>query len=221
MDQTISKNKILRKLTKKAKAVSPIIATLLMIVIAVVAGVMIYTWMSTFMETGLPSAPTIYVINITTAADYNSSDTQEAYGDGGFHYWTDISLTVVNTGSKVVPVSADDIKLKDKTGSEYTDLSTGLRIWNVNATKAGINDTITTAYASGSHTPTAQAGEISLLAGATTTFYVRIINATATTSGEYLGSALTTGDSYNIDIEATTAEGETVICPVYAFKAIK
>ncbi|MEM3737463.1 MAG: archaellin/type IV pilin N-terminal domain-containing protein, partial [Candidatus Bathyarchaeia archaeon] len=66
-----SNRKSLKKWFKDAKAVSPIVATLLMIVISVVAGVMVYGWISGFISTGVPAAPTAYIVNIASVTVYS------------------------------------------------------------------------------------------------------------------------------------------------------
>jgi len=54
----------IKKLPRNRCAVSPIVATLVMIIISVVAGVMIFGWVSGFISTGIPTGPTIINLEI-------------------------------------------------------------------------------------------------------------------------------------------------------------
>ena len=91
----ITTKKMIKKWLKNAKAVSPIIATLLMIVISVVAGVMIYGWISGFIQTGVPSAPSAYIITINSVTASDSQAT-EAYATNN----TILKVKIQNPGAK-------------------------------------------------------------------------------------------------------------------------
>jgi flagellin-like protein len=93
------------KTLKNKKAVSPIIATLLLILIAVAAGVIIYVWVTGYVGTQIGTAGGQEPFVITNVKYYKS----------GSNYY--VNITIVNQGSAAIQIS----KVKVYTAN-YTNL---------------------------------------------------------------------------------------------------
>lgn len=203
--------KMVKKWLKNTKAVSPIIATLLMIVISVVAGVMIYGWISGFITTGVPSAPQLYIVSVGGATNYNGTGAvtladSEGGSGWGQHGFTDIKIRVSNTGTKDIPsITAANIVLRDTSGTEYDSISATYRVIQIASTSA-IN------ASDGAYGTTASTDSVAINAGATTSVYVRVINATVEpTTDAKLSYGLPIGATYSINlIDVTAYDGSPV-----------
>ena len=198
--------KMFKRWLKNTKAVSPIIATLLMIVISVVAGVMIYGWISGFISTGVPSAPQLYIVSISSATNYNgtyTSDIAAAYS------YSDVKIRVSNTGLKdITSVGAVNIIIKDNAGNEYDSATTDYMVWGV-STSSGVGGNSSGVVTAA---PTAQTGTVAVDAGETTTIYVRLHNTTVATAPFTGHTGLPYGASYTINlIDVAAYDGSPVI----------
>jgi flagellin-like protein len=113
------------KTLKNKKAVSPIIATLLLILIAVAAGVIIYVWAASYIGQQIGTAGGQETFVITNVKYYKS---------GGINY---VNVTIINQGS--VAINITSVKL-------YNSSYTGLIAYNTTANKLPViapGDTLT------------------------------------------------------------------------------
>ena len=190
-----------KKLLKNAKAVSPVVATLLMIVISVVAGVMIYGWISGFIATGVPSVPTAYIVTISSVTVYDVRAANE----------TVLKVAISNPGAKDIDVTSKNfvITLTNGTVKDYT--TTGLKVFEV-------DDAAIAAHGVRVGTAANTTSSAALIAGKTTYVYVGIAGAD---SGTVTG-ALTKGNTYTINTrDASTYDGIAVTSAELPFKANK
>jgi len=93
------------KTLKNKKAVSPIIATLLLILIAVAAGIIIYVWTTSYIGTQIGTAGGQETFIITNVKYYKSS---------GINY---VNVTIINQGASAINITS--VKLWN---SSYTGL---------------------------------------------------------------------------------------------------
>jgi flagellin-like protein len=91
------------KTLKNKKAVSPIIATLLLILIAVAAGVIIYVWTTSYVGTQIGSVGGQETFVITNVKYYKVSST-------GY-----VNVTIVNQGTTAINITS--VKVYDSTYS--------------------------------------------------------------------------------------------------------
>lgn len=196
---------------KKSKAVSPIIATLLMIVISVVAGVMIYGWVSGFIETGIPSAPTAYIITISSVTVYDA-DTK----DGVTHNSTVLKVKLRNPGAKDIDLTAANFIVTNSSGYTYDYNATGasmhVLVYRVDDSPITPNpQDLTTQQGNTTYT-------VTLHGGSTLTIYIELLGHE---SGADTG-ALDKGDTYRFNTQdATTFDAIPVSSAEKVFKANK
>ncbi|WP_309493019.1 archaellin/type IV pilin N-terminal domain-containing protein [Candidatus Hecatella orcuttiae] len=206
-------NKTLKKWLKQKKAVSPIIATLLMIVISVVAGVMIYGWISGFISTGVPSVPTAYIVTISsvTVSDVDTSSATT-------HNSTVLKVKISNPGAKDVSVTAANFIVTNSSGYVYDYNGTG---GSLHVLVYQVSSSSITATAQNLTTQvglTGAANTVTLTGGTTTTLYIELLGHE---SGADTG-ALDKGDTYILNTQdATTYDGISVTSAEYTFKANK
>jgi len=108
------------KTLKNKKAVSPIIATLLLILIAVAAGVIIYIWTTSYIGTqiGTASGQETFVITKVKYVDGNDNETDVTIINQG--------ATAINIKSVIVYDSTyTNIQAKNKTISPTTTINPG------------------------------------------------------------------------------------------------
>ena len=197
-------SKLVKKCLKDTKAVSPIIATLLMIVIAVVAGVMVYGWVSGFVTTGVPEVPRSYVVTISSVTVDNV-----AYVDAT-NASTVLKVKMSNPGAKDASFTAANFIVTNSSGYTYDSTDTAVRVYDV-------SDTAITATANTTSID-ATTNSVTLRGGATQTLYVELIGGEA---GADTG-ALDNGDTYVFNSQdATTYDGDAVTSAQKTFKATK
>jgi len=85
------------KTLKNKKAVSPIIATLLLILIAVAAGVIIYVWTTSYIGTQIGTAGGQETLVITNVKYYVNASSNK------------LDVTIVNQGSSEITISTSSI----------------------------------------------------------------------------------------------------------------
>jgi len=204
---------------RNAKAVSPIIAVLLMVVISVVAGVMVYSWVSGFISTGVPRTPEVYAVSITDVTVYNVSSGTSGAGYYGNFSTTSLKVTVRNPEAKDVVMDNSHIKVKESDGDEivYASGVTSFIVYNMSTSYAGqLNDALRDGATLTSNTNQT----VTLVGGRSTTFYIQIANATRHASGVPLSGALTKGNAYTFTlVDATTYDGIPVTANEKTFKA--
>jgi FlaG/FlaF family flagellin (archaellin) len=197
------------KYVKDVKAVSPIIATLLMIVISVVAGVMIYGWITGFISTGVPETPKSYIVTVS------SVQTHDATAVSGDQNATVLKAKISNPGAKDIDVTCKNFLLTKTDGSsfDYTNAST-LMVYRVQGTAFDATNQ-TDMPAEGNYNATYTT---TLTAGKSSDVYIEILGGdTGATTG-----ALTKGSTYIINIQdASTYDGISVTSAQATFKANK
>jgi len=201
--------KLVKKCLKDTKAVSPIIATLLMIVIAVVAGVMVYGWVSGFVTTGVPEVPRSYVVTISSVTVDSVSATSGVDLNS-----TVLKVKMSNPGAKDVSLSADNFIVTNSSGHTYDSTDDTVRIYRAcSSVTSAANQTGAMPDAITNSTYT-----VTLRGGATQTFYIELLG---TEAGADTG-ALDKGDTYVFNSQdATTYDGDAVTSGQVSFKATK
>jgi len=105
---------------RKRKAISPLIATLLLIAIAVAASVLTYSWVMSMVGSQSGQAQTQLRID---AINWNSA--------------TEINVTIRNTGSVAASIESVAMKL-NKAGSSFNDITVTPATGNVKSLDIGI-----------------------------------------------------------------------------------
>lgn len=104
----------LQKIQKK-KGISPIIATLLLILIAIAAGVIVYAYVVGFIGSQSPSAPQVGTDQLTITAVTNTSDTS-------------LTVYVQNVGQTKLNVSSIFVYFVNGTLSQEATIGSGYSI---------------------------------------------------------------------------------------------
>jgi flagellin-like protein len=104
--------KPLKKLYKDAKAISPLVATLLLIAIAVAASVITYSWVMSMIGAQSQQAQTQIRIDMV---DWGTTDGLFTSGDDN------ITLTVRNTGSVPADIESISVRVNQPGETWYTD----------------------------------------------------------------------------------------------------
>jgi flagellin-like protein len=103
---------------QKRKAISPIIATLILIVITVIAGVFLYSFVSGYMSTLSPTASSPPNIQFVSASYSSNTFTYVIYNEGStavtFNSW---ELVGQNTGSTIT--SANNVSITGGSTSNF------------------------------------------------------------------------------------------------------
>jgi len=176
-----------------------------MVVITVVAGVMIYAWVSGFIQTGVPSTPKSYIVSV----DLVTSDSVATNS-------TMLKVKITNPGAKQISVSAANFIVTNSSGTTYDSTTSPVRVYRVipsNGTAARVR------HNTNPMNITASTYSVNLAAGSTTTMLVELVgqDVTAATTG-----ALKKGNTYLFNTQdATTFDGISVTSAESTFKATK
>ena len=131
----------IRKFMKNSKAISPIFATLILIAIAVIAGVVVYMFTSGTLATMTGGG---------TAGQEKISVQASSYDSTG----KIVTLYAQSTGGPLPPTTGLNIIIKDVSGNTVTSISATSAAWTGGALAKVTSTALTTGLTTGAYTAT-------------------------------------------------------------------